>query len=77
MKGIKFLITLFVIIIRFYCVFKVAQGLYMNYNYNYPLDDVQRYLYFLILDLYMVKIMDNSVSIDIYSKKEDESKVNK
>ena len=37
---------------------------------EYSLDNIQWYLYVLLLDLYIVKIMDNSDSEDIYSKKE-------
>jgi hypothetical protein len=71
---IKLLKTFFmvtVVVTRCYLLYQMIKGLYINhYNPEYSLDNVQWYFYALMLDLYIVKIVDNSNSEDIYSKKE-------
>jgi hypothetical protein len=72
-KFLKSIVILSVILVRCYFIYQVIKGLYFNYlNPEYPLDNIQWYVYALILDLYIVKIVDNSDSNDIYSKKNDE-----
>lgn len=71
----KNLVILMVIVIRIYFVFKVIQGLYFShFNTNYSLDNVQWYIYALVIDIYLVKIMDNSNPNDIYFEKKDNEK---
>ena len=71
----KNLVILMVMVIRIYFVFKVIQGLYFNYfNTNYSLDNVQWYIYALVIDIYMIKILDNSNPNDIYFEKKDDEK---
>jgi hypothetical protein len=71
----KNLIILMVTVIRIYFVFKVIQGLYFNhFNLNYSLDNVQWYIYVLFIDMYTIKIFDNSNSGDIYFEKKDNEK---
>jgi len=71
----KNLVILVVMVIRIYFVFKVIQGLYFNYfNTNYSLDNVQWYIYALVIDIYMIKILDNSNPNDIYFEKKDDEK---
>ena len=71
----KKLVILMVVAIRIYFVFNVIQGLYFNhFNYNYSLDNVQWYIYALFLDMYIIKILDNSNSNDIYFEKKDNEK---
>ena len=71
----KKLVILMVVVIRIYFVFKVIQGLYFNhFNSNYSLDNVQWYIYALFLDIYIIKILDNSNSNDIYFEKKDNEK---
>lgn len=71
----KKLVILMVVVIRIYFVFKVIQGLYFNhFNSNYSLDNVQWYIYALFLDIYIIKILDNSNSNDIYFEKKENEK---
>ena len=71
----KKLVILMVVVIRIYFVFKVIQGLYFNhFNSNYSLDNVQWYIYALVLDIYLIKILNNSNSNDIYFEKKDNEK---
>jgi hypothetical protein len=71
----KNLVILMVMVIRIYFVFKVIQGLYFNYfNTNYSLDNVQWYIYALVIDIYIIKIMDNSNPNDIYFEKKGNEK---
>ena len=71
----KNLVILMVMVIRIYFVFKVIQGLYFNYfNTNYSLDNVQWYIYALVIDIYMIKILDNSNPNDIYFEKKGNEK---
>jgi hypothetical protein len=70
-KALKILLTIGIVVGRIYLIFKVIEGLMINKQHpEYTLDNIQWYLYVLLLDLYVVKIMDNSDSEDIYSKKE-------
>jgi hypothetical protein len=70
-KALKILLTIGIVVGRIYLIFKVIEGLMINKQHpEYSLDNIQWYLYVLLLDLYVVKIMDNSDSEDIYSKKE-------
>jgi hypothetical protein len=71
----KNLVILMVMVIRIYFVFKVIQGLYFNhFNTNYSLDNVQWYIYALVLDIYLIKILNNSNLNDIYFEKKDNEK---
>jgi hypothetical protein len=71
----KNLVILMVIVIRIYFVFKVIQGLYFShFNTNYSLDNVQWYIYALVIDIYLVKIMNNSNPNDIYFEKKGNEK---
>ncbi len=71
----KNLVILMVIVIRIYFVFKVIQGLYFShFNANYSLDNVQWYIYALVIDIYMIKILDNSNPNDIYFEKKGNEK---
>ena len=71
----KKLVILMVVVIRIYFVFKVIKGLYFNhFNSNYSLDNVQWYIYALFLDIYIIKILDNSNSNDIYFEKKENEK---
>jgi hypothetical protein len=71
----KNLIILMVMVIRIFFVFKIIQGLYFNhFNINYSLDNVQWYIYALVLDIYLIKILNNSNSNDIYFEKKDDEK---
>jgi hypothetical protein len=71
----KNLVILVVVLIRIYFVFKVIQGLYFNhFNTNYSLDNIQWYIYALFIDMYIIKIFDNSNSRDIYFEKKDDEK---
>jgi hypothetical protein len=71
----KNLVILMVMVIRIYFVFKVIQGLYFShFNINYSLDNVQWYIYALVLDIYLIKILNNSNSNDIYFEKRDNEK---
>jgi hypothetical protein len=64
-----------VMVIRIYFVFKVIQGLYFShFNANYSLDNVQWYIYALVIDIYMIKILDNSNPNDIYFEKKGNEK---
>jgi hypothetical protein len=74
-KLIKSLLTLSIILARFYCIFMVGYGLYLNRANNEPLDNIQWYVYILVLDLYCVKIFDNSIDSDIYSEKDNGKEV--
>jgi|688.fasta_scaffold635145_2 hypothetical protein len=70
-KALKILLTAGIVVGRIYLIFKVIEGLMISKQHpEYSLDNIQWYLYVLLLDLYIVKIMDNSDSEDIYSKKE-------
>jgi hypothetical protein len=70
-RAFKILLTIGIVVGRIYLIFKVIEGLMINKQHpEYSLDNIQWYLYVLLLDLYIVKIMDNSDSEDIYSKKE-------
>jgi hypothetical protein len=70
-KVLKILLTAGIVVGRIYLIFKVIEGLMISKQHpEYSLDNIQWYLYVLLLDLYIVKIMDNSDSEDIYSKKE-------
>lgn len=70
-RLLKILFTLGIVVGRIYLVFKVIEGLVISKQHpEYSLDNVQWYLYALLLDLYIVKIIDNSNPEDIYSKKE-------
>jgi hypothetical protein len=53
----------------------VGYGLYLNRANNEPLDNIQWYVYILVLDLYCVKIFDNSIDSDIYSEKDNGKEV--
>jgi hypothetical protein len=71
----KNLVMLMVMVIRIYFVFKVIQGLYFShFNANYSLDNVQWYIYALVIDIYMIKILDNSNPNDIYFEKKGNEK---
>jgi len=71
----KNLVILMVMVIRIYFVFKVIQGLYFShFNINYSSDNVQWYIYALVLDIYLIKILNNSNSNDIYFEKRDNEK---
>jgi hypothetical protein len=71
----KNLVILMVMVIRIYFVFKVIQGLYFShFNANYSLDNVQWYIYALVIDIYMIKILDNSNPNDIYFEKKGNEK---
>lgn len=77
MKFIKSIIVVSVISFRVYCTYKIIKGLYLNHLENYPLDDLKWYVYFLILDLYVVNVLNNSISLDIYTKNSNESETDK
>lgn len=73
MNPIKTLIGLAVILARFYLVFKVMQGLYYNnVDPSYELNRVQWYIYVLILDMYIVRVLSNLPDNDIYTKTESD-----
>ena len=76
MKFIKSIIVLLVISFRVFCVYKITKGLYLNHYESYPLDGLNWYIYFLILDLYVMNVLNNSISLDIYTKNSDESESN-
>ena len=70
-RFLKILISTLLVIARCYVIYQVIKGLTLSKQYpDYPLMDLQWYVYALILDLYIVKMIDNSNSQDIYSKKE-------
>jgi len=73
MKFIKLLISLVIIIFRINCVFHICKGLYLNHTENTPLDDVKWYIYFIIVDFYILSVINNSLYFDIYVKKDNES----
>lgn len=71
MRVLKIIFTALIVAVRLYLVFKLFY--YLKVSFNNPeisLNDAQWYVYALLLDLYIVKILDNSNSDDIYSKKE-------
>jgi hypothetical protein len=73
MNPFKTLIGLAVILARFYLVFKVIQGLYYNnFDPSYDLNRVQWYIYVLILDMYIVRVLSNLPDNDIYTKTESD-----
>lgn len=70
-RVLKIIFTALIVAVRLYLVFKLFY--YLKVSFNNPeisLNDAQWYVYALLLDLYIVKILDNSNSDDIYSKKE-------
>jgi len=70
-QFLKTILTILIVSTRCYLVYQVIKGLYFNFlSPDYPLNNIQWYVYALILDLYIVKIIDNTDSQDIYSKKE-------
>jgi hypothetical protein len=71
MRVLKIIFTALIVAVRLYLVFKLFY--YLKVSFNNPeisLNEAQWYVYALLLDLYIVKILDNSNSDDIYSKKE-------
>lgn len=69
---IKSLLVLTVVLARIYCVIMVIYGLYLSRVNKLDFGDTQWYIFILILDLYMVKIFDNSNYNDIYTEKKNE-----
>jgi len=70
-RILKIMFTALIVVVRLYLVFKLFY--YLKVSFNNPeisLDEAQWYVYALLLDLYVVKILDNSNPDDIYSKKE-------
>jgi hypothetical protein len=71
MRVLKIIFTALIVAVRLYLVFKLFY--YLKVSFNNPeisLNEAQWYVYALLLDLSIVKFLDNSNSDDIYSKKE-------
>lgn len=70
-RLLKIILTTLIVAVRIYLVFKLFYCLKVAFNQpEISLGEAQWYAYALLLDLYIVKILDNSNSDDIYSKKE-------
>lgn len=70
-RILKIMFTALIVVVRLYLVFKLFYCLKVSFNNpEISLDEAQWYVYALLLDLYVVKILDNSNPDDIYSKKE-------
>ena len=71
-KFLALLFSTFVLVFRFYVIYKLMQWLIINYNNNNPsFSSIYWVLGVMFLDIYIVSL-EKSNNSDIYLEKEDE-----
>ena len=71
-KFLALLFSTFVLVFRFYVIYKLMQWLIINYNNNNPsFSSIYWVLGIMFLDIYIVSL-EKSNNSDIYLEKEDE-----
>lgn len=71
-KFLALLFSTFVLVFRFYVIYKLMQWLVINYNNNNPsFSSIYWVLGVMFLDIYIVSL-EKSNNSDIYLEKEDE-----
>lgn len=70
MNLLKILISILVVVFRLYLIFNLLYWLKLSGNHPEYLVNTQWYVYALVLDLYIIKMLDKSNYDDIYSNKE-------
>ena len=70
MNLLKILISILVVVFRLYLIFNLLYWLKLSGNHPEYLVNAQWYVYALVLDLYIIKMLDKSDYDDIYSNKD-------